>query len=155
MQEVQDQIEAAGATLLALCPQLAEKTQAMVEKHDLTFDILTDAGNDYAAELGIKFQVPDEVKKIYEGFGLDLPGTNGDDSWTLPMPSRLVIEVVITGLDPVIHVWRQHDTRGWPGLGPAMTQSFYASAAAPLLRCLTRVRTLERYDFRLGHILRF
>ncbi len=92
MQEVQDQIEAAGATLVALCPQLAEKTQAMVEKHSLTFDILTDAGNNYAAELGIKFQVPDEVKKIYEGFGLDLPGTNGDDSWTLPIPSRLVID---------------------------------------------------------------
>ncbi len=92
MQEVQDQIEAAGATVVALCPQLAEKTQAMVEKHNLTFDILTDAGNDYAAELGIRFQLPDEVKKIYEGFGLDLPGTNGDDSWTLPMPSRLVID---------------------------------------------------------------
>jgi len=92
LQEVQDQIEAAGATLVALCPQLAEKTQAMVEKHNLTFDILTDAGNHYAAELGIKFQVPDEVKTIYEGFGLDLPGTNGDDSWTLPIPSRLVID---------------------------------------------------------------
>ncbi len=92
MQEVQDHIEAAGATLVALCPQLAEKTRAMVEKHNLTFDILTDAGNDYAAELGIKFQVPDDVKTIYEGFGLDLPGTNGDDSWTLPIPSRLVID---------------------------------------------------------------
>ena len=112
MQEVQDQIEAAGATLLALCPQLAEKTQAMVEKHDLTFDILTDAGNNYAAELGIKFQVPDEVKKIYEGFGLDLPGTNGDDSWTLPIPSRLVIDG--SGVVRAVDIHPNYTTRPEP-----------------------------------------
>ena len=29
---------------------------------------------------------------IYRAFGIDLPKCNGEDSWTLPMPGRLVID---------------------------------------------------------------
>ncbi len=64
----------------------------MVEKHGLNFDMLSDPENAYAAELGIRFEVPAEVKEIYGGFGIDLPKVNGDDSWTLPIPARLVID---------------------------------------------------------------
>lgn len=39
------------------------------------------------------FQVTDEVKAIYlEKFKIDLAQVNGDDSWTLPMPGRFVID---------------------------------------------------------------
>ncbi len=64
----------------------------MIEKHGITFDMLSDPGNAYAAELGLRFQVPPEVQEIYGGFGIDLPKVNGDDSWTLPIPARLVID---------------------------------------------------------------
>ena len=64
----------------------------MIEKHGITFDMLSDPGNAYAAELGIRFQVPPEVQEIYNGFGIDLPKFNGDDSWTLPIPARLVVD---------------------------------------------------------------
>jgi len=36
--------------------------------------------------------VSDEVQWIYRGFGLDLAKANGDDSWTLPMPARFVVD---------------------------------------------------------------
>ena len=64
----------------------------MIDKHGLGFDMLSDPGNAYAAELGIRFQVPPDVQEIYGGFGIDLPKVNGDDSWTLPIPARLVID---------------------------------------------------------------
>ncbi len=54
--------------------------------------MLSDPGNAYAAELGLRFQVPPEVQEIYGGFGIDLPKVNGDDSWTLPIPARLVVD---------------------------------------------------------------
>ena len=63
----------------------------MIEKHGITFAMLSDPGMAYLSQLGIKFQVPDEVKKIYGGFGIDLVATNGDDSWTLPIPTRLLV----------------------------------------------------------------
>ncbi len=76
----------------------------MIEKHGIEFDMLSDPGNEYAAELGLRFEVPAEVKKIYQGFKLPMEETNGDDSWTLPMPARIVVSsdgiVRATDIDP-------------------------------------------------------
>ena len=63
----------------------------MVAKHGLGFDILSDPGNAYAARLGLRFVLPDELRTIYRGFGIDLPAANGESSWTLPMPGRIVV----------------------------------------------------------------
>lgn len=78
--------------MVALSPQLPAHGLAIVEKHKLGFDILSDPHNAYAAELGLRFELPAQIKPIYQGFGIDLPACNGDDSWTLPMPGRLVID---------------------------------------------------------------
>ena len=78
--------------LVALTPQLAEHNRTMVERHKLTFDMLSDPGNAYAAELGLRFTLPAAVKKIYDGFGIDLAKANGDGSQTLPIPARLVVD---------------------------------------------------------------
>lgn len=80
-----------GATLVALTPQVNKHSQDMVENHDLGFDLLSDPGNAYAAELGLRFELPPELKPIYQSFGIDLETCNGDASWTLPMPGRIVV----------------------------------------------------------------
>lgn len=104
MQEVLAEIEAAGATLVALSPQLPEFNKKMVDSHKLGFDILSDPGNDYAAKLGLRFSIPANIVEIYRSFGIDLPGNNGDESWTLPMPGRIVVSrdgvVRATDVDP-------------------------------------------------------
>ena len=65
----------------------------MIEKHKLTFDILSDAGNQVAAQFGLKFTVSDPVRKVYhDTFKLDLQKFNGDASWTLPMPARFIVD---------------------------------------------------------------
>ena len=39
------------------------------------------------------FTLPDRMRQVYsETFKLDLPTFNGDDSWTLPMPSRFIVD---------------------------------------------------------------
>ena len=91
MQDIVAPLRELNTTLVAITPQIAEKNIEMIEKHDITFAMLSDPGMAYLSQLGIKFQVPDEVKKIYSGFGIDLAATNGDDSWTLPMPTRLLV----------------------------------------------------------------
>ena len=85
-------IAAAGATLVAISPQRAEFLRQMIDKHKLTFDVLSDAGNEVAARFRLKFALSDDVKKVYRGFGLDLEKLNGDASWTLPMPARFIID---------------------------------------------------------------
>ena len=77
---------------MALSPQKPEHGLSIVEKNNLSFDILSDPRNDYAATLGLRFKLPAELQAIYSGFGIDLPLFGGDDFWILPMPGRIVID---------------------------------------------------------------
>jgi peroxiredoxin len=45
-----------------------------------------------AERYGIKYKLPEDLKKLYQQFKIHLNEYNGDDSWTLPMPTRLIID---------------------------------------------------------------
>lgn len=45
-----------------------------------------------AERYGIRFKLPDDLIKVYRQFKINLDEYNGDDSWTLPMPARLIID---------------------------------------------------------------
>ncbi len=45
-----------------------------------------------ARQFGLVFELPEDLREVYRGFGGDLPKFNGDDSWTLPMPARYVVD---------------------------------------------------------------
>ncbi len=92
MQQVADTLKEHGATIVAITPQLADQSRELTEKHGIGFDLLSDPGNAYAAKLGLRFTLPDDLKQVYLSFGNDLAARNGDDSWTLPMPGRFVID---------------------------------------------------------------
>lgn len=53
--------------------------------------MLSDPGNGYAHELGIAFAFGDELRRVYTRLGLLLPAFNGDESWELPLPTRIVV----------------------------------------------------------------
>ncbi len=36
--------------------------------------------------------MPEDLREVYRGFGVDLPDFNADDSWQLPLPARIVID---------------------------------------------------------------
>lgn len=107
-----DLINDLGATLVALTPQTPDKSHPMVEKHQLSFDLLSDKNNAYAAELGLVFTIPQAVQEVYSAFGIDVPGHNGDDSWTLPMPGRFVIDS--GGIVRAVDVHPDYTTRPEP-----------------------------------------
>ena len=92
MQAVAPKIEANGGTIVAITPQLPEHNASMIEKNGLAFDLLSDPGNNYLESLGLRFEVPPDLREIYLGFGIDLVKHNGDDSGMLPIPARLVVD---------------------------------------------------------------
>jgi peroxiredoxin len=92
LQEVLGTLKELGATVVAITPQLAEASRSLIEKQGIGFDLLSDPGNAYAARLGLRFKLPDELKGVYLSFGNDLAVRNGEGSWTLPMPGRFVID---------------------------------------------------------------
>ena len=58
----------------------------------MTFEILSDPGNEVAQRYGLTFQLTEDLKEVYLKFNIDLEKYNGDDSWTLPLPARLIID---------------------------------------------------------------
>ena len=57
----------------------------------LNFDLLWDANNKAAEAYGIAMQLPPDLITVYQGFGIDLPTFDGDASWRLPAPARIVL----------------------------------------------------------------
>ena len=92
MQQVTGILTELGATLCAITPQPQQASRELTEKHKTTFDLLSDHRNEYAAKLGLRFKLPDDLKQVYLSRGNDLTLRNGEDSWTLPMPGRFVID---------------------------------------------------------------
>ena len=103
MQSVVPELEKHGASVVAITPQRAEKSLRMIERHNLGFGMLSDPGNAYAARLGLRFQVPDDLKEVYLSIGIDLEESSGLPDWTLPVPARIVVDragiVRATGID--------------------------------------------------------
>jgi peroxiredoxin len=92
LQQATGTLKELGATLCAITPQPPEASRPLIEKHKITFELLSDHRNEYAAKLGLRFKLPDDLKQVYLSFGNDLAVRNGEDSWTLPMPARFVID---------------------------------------------------------------
>ena len=77
---------------MAISPQLSEHNRELIRSRELGFPILTDRGNEVATRFGLTFTLPDYLRAIYATFPLDIAKYNGDESWTLPMPARFVID---------------------------------------------------------------
>ncbi len=84
-------IEAARARMIAVSPQTPDSSMTIVERQNLTFPVLSDAGNRVARHFGLVFRVGDDVRDKYKAAGIDLARSNGDDSWELPVPATYVI----------------------------------------------------------------
>ncbi len=86
-----DDINALGATLVAISPQTPDQSLTTQEKHDLAFPVLSDAGNSVARQFGLVFTLDDSLRPIYEAFGVDLELHNGDRSFELPVPATYLV----------------------------------------------------------------
>ncbi len=77
---------------MAISPQLPEKNDEVKREHKLEFPLLSDLGNGYGRQLSVVHALPDYLREVYTEFGIVLPDFNGDDSWELPLATRIVID---------------------------------------------------------------
>ena len=70
LQDKLPEIKTAGATLLALTPELPDNSLNTSEKNNLEFSVLSDVGNVIGKNYGVVFELTPEVATIYNnGFG--------------------------------------------------------------------------------------
>ena len=85
-------IEAAGASIVAISPEKPDDTVSTSEKNALTFPVLSDVGQKTGRAFGLVYSFTDELRSVYDGFNLDIPGKNGTpDDWSLPLSATYVI----------------------------------------------------------------
>jgi len=92
MNQIFPEIQEAGASLAAISPQTVKQSFFMADQHRLRFPLLSDAGNQVARQFGLAYRVPDEQQAIYRRAFVNLPFTNGDESWELPIPATYVLD---------------------------------------------------------------
>lgn len=80
-----------GVTLLGLTPEMPTTAQDTLTANELAITVLSDEGNRVSASLGLVFELPEVLRPIYERFGIDIPASNGDDSFTLPVPATYIL----------------------------------------------------------------
>ncbi len=85
-------IEQAGAMLAAISPQTVKQSYFMRDQHKLRFPLLADAGNKIARQFGLTYRVPAVQEAVYRRAFVNLPFTNGYESWELPIPATYIID---------------------------------------------------------------
>jgi peroxiredoxin len=92
MNNIASTIAAAGVSLIAVSPQTEKQAYFMRDQHKLIFPLLVDAHNHLARQFGLVYRVSEEQQALYRSTFVNLPFTNGDSSWELPIPATFVID---------------------------------------------------------------
>jgi peroxiredoxin len=92
MNLILSQIQASGAALVAISPQTVQQSFFMADQHKLKFPLLSDTGNEVARQFGLTYRVPDYQQAVYKRVFINLPFTNGDSSWELPVPATYILQ---------------------------------------------------------------
>lgn len=86
------QIEQARASLVAISPQTVKQSFFMHDQHKLRSPLLSDVHNNVARQFGLTYRVPPAQEAVYRRAFVNLPFTNGDDSWELPIPATYILD---------------------------------------------------------------
>lgn len=107
LQAASPEIEARGASVIAISPQTAPNSRKSQRDNKLMFPILSDDKSRVAAAFGLRFSLPDYLVELYKGFKNDLPAFNDNPAWVLPMPARFVIAtdgiIAYAEINPRLH----------------------------------------------------
>jgi peroxiredoxin len=89
-----EDIAGAGATLATISPQVHQTAREAQQggQRALPFLLLRDRGNEVARRYGLVYTLPENLRQAYRAVGIDLAAANEDESWTLPVPARFVLD---------------------------------------------------------------
>ena len=103
LQSINNELINNNAKLVAISPQTPDASLTTKEKNELEFEVLSDSHNTLAKDYGLVFSLAEELRPIYESFGIDIVGLNDEDSFELPLPATYVInkqkEIIYSFID--------------------------------------------------------
>ena len=92
LQDVNAEIKALGASLVAISPQMPDESLSTAEKNELEFEVLSDVNSSVADQYGLTFSLAEDLRPIYKNWGADVAAVNDDPDCKLPLPATYVID---------------------------------------------------------------
>ena len=89
--EVQDEVAALGAKIVAILPERRRFTTLLKTEIGARFPLLSDMDNGYALSLDLVMWVGADMERLMAEGGIDLPGYQDNQSWFLPIPATFVV----------------------------------------------------------------
>jgi peroxiredoxin len=97
LKDIENDLIALGYRILAISADRPEELSKSMDKHHMTYTLLSDSSMVAASAFGIAYRVDDFTVKKYRLFGMNLESASGSKHHQLPVPS-----VFIAGWDGVI-----------------------------------------------------
>jgi peroxiredoxin len=80
------------ASVLAISPERADKSAALVEKLQLSFPLLSDITGQVMNDYRVAWVIPQTIRDQYlKLFGRDLNAINTGAGWVLPVPATYIL----------------------------------------------------------------
>jgi len=105
-------VDAAGATLVAISPNKPDESLGLIEKHDITYPVLSDQDNAVAKQFNLVYEMEPGLVAHYQGIDRNIGEMNGSEVWELPVPATYVIDQ--TGVIRFAYVELNHRVRAEP-----------------------------------------
>lgn len=87
--EVEDRV--APAQIIGISAETQRYTKALQKEHGGRFPILSDVGAGYALSINLTVWVDEQMSRMIEGAGWDIPLYQGGTDWILPIPAVFVL----------------------------------------------------------------
>ena len=92
LEQTQPKLTVLGYQLLAISPDTIGNESKSIDKHHLTYTLLSDSDLTAARAFGLAWRVNDETLTRMKGFGIDLEKATGRKLHMLPVPAAYVID---------------------------------------------------------------
>ena len=92
LEEALPEIEALGASLVAVTPETGGRALMAKEQHHNRYEVLSDVDCGLGLDCGVVFQAPQSYRTLMLRYGLDLAERHGNSAWFLPVPATFVLD---------------------------------------------------------------
>lgn len=90
---VADQVKAKGYQILAISPDRPEELKKTMDKHHMSYTLLSDASAEAMKKFGVAYRLDDETYTTYrDRYSIDLEKSSGKPHHVLPVPSVFVVD---------------------------------------------------------------
>lgn len=104
LEEASPTIAKLGGSIVAISGQRPDAAAGLTDRHALSFPVLSDVDQVAIRAFKLRYDIPAELRTMFEARGSDMSQRNADGSWTLPISATYVTDrtgtIVLGHCDP-------------------------------------------------------